>query len=170
MWAYFGTAAAVIFFDQNVKFLVRSGMKQYQSITVIKDFFHITYIENFGIAFGIFGQDANPVKKYLLLFVVLTAMVFITIYWMRYSSHHVLFDLACGLILGGAAGNFIDRFVRGSVTDFLEFGIRNHRFAVFNIADSAVTVGVTLFIIYIVFVNEQKKAEAKENNDASGAV
>jgi signal peptidase II len=95
-------------------------------------------------------------------------MVLITIYWMRYSSHHILFDLACGLILGGAAGNFIDRFIQGSVTDFLEFGIKNHRFAVFNIADSAVTVGVTLFIIYIVFFSETKKSGLKESNDASG--
>jgi signal peptidase II len=170
MWAYFGTAAAIIFLDQNVKFLIRSGMREYQSINVIKDFFHITYIENFGIAFGIFGQDANPLKKYMLLLVVLAAMIVITIYWLKYSSHHILFDLACGLILGGAAGNFIDRFVRGSVTDFLEFGIKTHRFPVFNVADASVSIGVMLFIIYIIFISEQKKEGPKEGTDASGAV
>ena len=170
MWAYFGTALLVIFLDQNVKFLIRSGMKEYQSIAVIKDFFHITYIENFGIAFGIFGQEANPLKKYLLLLVVLTAMVIITIYWLKYSSHHILFDLACGLILGGAAGNFIDRFVRGSVTDFLEFGIKTHRFPVFNIADASVSIGVALFIFYIIFISEAKKTASGEGTSASGTL
>lgn len=149
--------------DQFVKYVIKSQMKLYDAIWVIKDFFKITYIENSGVAFGMFSQMAHPAVRWILVGVISLAGIGITIYWAKNRKHSLLFDLACGLILGGAIGNLIDRIRLGKITDFLEFGYKDMTFPVFNVADSAVTIGVSLFIIFV--LNEGKKEE-----NASGTV
>ncbi len=150
------SAVSIVLLDQYVKYIVKTKMAMYQSIPVIKDFFHITYIENSGISFGMLGQIDHPAKRWILLGIVLLAIVMILVYWIKYGKGKPVYSLSCGLIIGGALGNFIDRLVTGRIVDFLEFGIKNSRFPVFNIADSAVTVGVTIFIIYMLFSKEAK--------------
>ena len=149
--------------DQLVKYLIRSHMKLYDIVWVIKDFFKITYIENTGVAFGMLGGMAQPAVRWILVAVISLASLGITIYWATNRKQSLLYDLSCGLILGGAIGNLADRIRTGRITDFLEFGYKNTTFPVFNVADSAVTVGVAFFIIFV--LNEGKKG-----NNASGPV
>jgi signal peptidase II len=149
--------------DQLVKYMIKTHMKLYELIWVIKDFFKITYIENSGVAFGMFGGTAQPAVRWILVGVISLASIGITFYWATNRKQSLLYDLACGLILGGAIGNLIDRIRVGRITDFLEFGYKNTTFPVFNVADSCVTVGVAFFIIFV--LNEGRKVE-----NASGSV
>lgn len=150
--------------DQYVKFFIKTHMKMYQTITVIPDIFNITYIENFGIALGLTGQGENQVKRWILCGVIFAAIVTIIIYWLKNTHKSFLYNFSLGLITGGAIGNLIDRVLRGSVTDFIEIGYRRLTFPVFNIADSAVTAGVCLFILYILFTKDNS-VEVKNASD-----
>lgn len=151
---FFLTAAFVIAADQYVKFFIKTHMKLYSSITVIRDIFNITYIENFGIAFGLTGQGENKIKRWILCGVIFAAIVMIIIFWMKSKHKNFLFNFSLGLITGGAVGNLIDRTLRGSVTDFIEVGFKQQTWPVFNIADSAVSTGVCLFILYLIITKE----------------
>ena len=179
MPVFLAAAAIVVALDQYVKHIIKTKMAVYQSITVIKDFFRITYIENSGIAMGMFGQQEHPAKRWILLGMVFIAMVLVTVYWVKFGKKKLIYDLTCGMIIGGALGNFIDRLVTGRVVDFLEFGIKQWTFPVFNIADSAVSVGVAIFVIYMIFSKEEKAGtgsntlpppEKTEGTDASRTV
>jgi len=159
------TASLVIIADQATKFIIRANMKLYDSIPVIKNFFSITYIENSGISFGMLGTGNSEVIRYVLIGVIFIAMCAITAYWYTYRNKSFWYNLACGLILGGALGNFIDRVFIGRITDFLEVGYKNLTWPVFNVADSGVTVGVTVFIIYILFTKEEVSNKSHENGE-----
>ena len=149
------TAAFVVALDQLVKFLIKTHMKLYTTISVIPDIFNITYIENFGIAFGLTGQGENQLKRWILCGVIFCAIILITVYWLKHMRKSFLFNFSLGLITGGAVGNLIDRTLRGSVTDFLEVGFKQLSWPVFNLADSAVSVGVCLFILHLILTKEQ---------------
>lgn len=159
---YVIVALAALIIDQWTKYLVKSGMELYSSIKVLGDFFSITYVENSGVAFGMLGNIGGDAKRWILSAVVFAAMILVTIYWVRDKNKTLLFTLACAFITGGAAGNLVDRVTRGQITDFLEFGTSTWKFAIFNAADSFVTIGVGLFIIYTLIT--------KEAPDASGTV
>ena len=148
------TAGAVVILDQLVKAFVKSTMKLFETIPVIKGLFNISFIENRGIAFGIFGQGNEFVKRWLLLLVVAAAMLVIIVYWFLNYTDALIYNISCGLILGGAFGNFIDRLLMGYVVDFIEVGYGKWSFPVFNLADSAVTCGVILFAWFTLFHKE----------------
>jgi len=135
-------AIAAIFLDQASKILVESMMKLGQSDTVIGDLFRLTYINNAGGAFGIFLGGG-----WFYFVASIVAVVMILFYLRRISVHQILPRLSLAMILGGALGNLIDRLRRGVVTDFLDFGIGNTRWPVFNLADAFITVGVILFLL-----------------------
>ncbi len=146
------TAAATIILDQFVKSLVKTGMALYQSISVIKDnILSITYIENNGISFGVLNKEFSQAQRWILASVVLAAIIAITIYWARHPKTNFLYNLSCGLILGGACGNLIDRVFMGRVVDFIEIGYKAFKWPVFNIADCGISAGVFLFILHILF-------------------
>jgi signal peptidase II len=109
-----------------------------ESIEVVKNIFYLTLVHNTGAAFGIFRNQA-------LFFVIVSilAVIAILIYIKKFSNIPLMIKIALGLILGGAAGNLVDRLRFGHVVDFLDFKI----WPVFNIADSAITVGAFLLII-----------------------
>jgi signal peptidase II len=161
MYILFAVAAAVVALDQYVKFIVHTKMALFQTIPVIHNFFNcnfnITYIENAGISFGMFGQNEHPAKRWILAAMVLAAIVLVFLYWYKYGRKKPVYDIACGLIIGGAVGNLIDRIMTGRVVDFIEVGYKNSVFPVFNLADSAVSVGVAIFIIFLIFSKEEKK-------------
>jgi len=154
MRVFIAAVAAVTAFDQWTKYLVKTGIKMYEGIWVIKDFFRITHIENSGVAFGMLSGLPFPAARWILVGIIALATIAISVYWYRTKEKTFFYNLACGLITGGAVGNLIDRIRAGRITDFLEFGIRGATFPVFNVADSAVTVGVAIFIIHV--LNEGK--------------
>ena len=146
---FFLTAAFVIAADQCVKYYIKTRMTLYSTLAVIPDVLNITHIENFGIAFGLTGQDDIRIKRWLLCAVIFAAIVLIVMYWAKNTRKSFLFNFSLGLIAGGAAGNLIDRVLKGSVTDFIDLGYKAVSLPVFNIADAAVSAGVVLYIIYL---------------------
>ena len=147
----------VVVLDQITKIWVRNYFRfQGQSIMVTGDFFRLTYIENTGAAFGIL-KDYGPV----FLFVSLLAIVGILYYIYRLTKkldvrRRGIMVSGFGLILAGAAGNMIDRILKSSVTDFLDFGFGRYRWPSFNVADSAICIG-TFILIIILWSNEEKE-------------
>ena len=131
--------------DQAVKHLVRTTMVQGQSIPIIENIFHITYIENPGAAFGILANQR-------MLFLILTAVIVgVMIYlYCSLSNKKSLTAISLGIVVSGAIGNFIDRFMQGTVTDFLDFRI----WPIFNIADIAICVGLALICYFVIIKGE----------------
>ncbi|MGY0692315.1 signal peptidase II [Virgibacillus sp. FSP13] len=155
MYWYYLIALVIIGIDQLTKWIVVKNMDLYEQITVIKDFFYFTSHRNKGAAWGIL-QDQ------MIFFYVITAIVIIGVvfYMQKYGRESKLLALSLSLILGGAIGNFIDRVFRQEVVDFLDFIIFNYDFPIFNVADSALCVGVVLVLI-ATFIDEKKKGSVK---------
>lgn len=126
--------------DQFSKYIIRQKMSLAESIPIIKSVFHITYVENRGIAFGLFPQGRS-------LFIVISLIIILgIIFFERKKVIKSLKERFClGLILGGALGNLIDRLRFGFVIDFLDFRI----WPVFNLADSGVCIGGILMVFFL---------------------
>ncbi len=138
---FYLTAAAVIALDQVSKYLIRANLELGQSIPE-EGLFRLTYITNVGGAFGILGNQG-----FLITITSLVAIAAVLIYSRYPAFNRMMVRIALGLILGGALGNLIDRLWLGSVVDFIDLG----PWPVFNLADSAVVIGVILLIYYILF-------------------
>ncbi len=135
-------AGGVILLDQLTKFLVMATLPFHTSRSVIGSVVRLTYIKNQGIAFGLLSDSNLP-----FAFVSIAAMVLILVSLRRLPKDAAVPRLAMAAILGGAAGNLIDRIRFGEVVDFIDIGIAHLRWPVFNLADVAVTTGVCLFVV-----------------------
>ena len=130
-------ALAVFVLDQGLKAIVQGAMSPGESIPVIPGFLSITYIRNAGGAFGILGGSQ-------VLLLIGSAVAVGVVLWMLIAGQRSrLATLACGLILGGAAGNLLDRLTTGEVTDYVHFSF----WYVFNAADAAITIGVATLLL-----------------------
>ncbi|HNZ40611.1 MAG TPA: signal peptidase II [Clostridia bacterium] len=138
----------IIAADQLSKFFIVSNFQLGDSIKIIDGFLYITHTRNTGAAWGIFGEHT----EYLAIFSVVAtiALVVMLLYMKRACG---AFSLA--LIIGGAVGNAIDRIRLGWVVDFIDAYIFGYDFPAFNVADSAITAGVFLLIIYMLFVHRE---------------
>lgn len=154
---YYMAAVFVIILDQITKGFVAAKMNVGESIPVWKDVFSITSHRNEGAAFGILQGQM------WVFYIITVIVVFGIIYYLqRYGRQHAFLGIALALVLGGAIGNFIDRLFRGSVVDFLYFRIIDY--PIFNIADSALVVGVILILIHMLLEErKEKKHRAGEN-------
>ena len=137
----FSTALIVIFLDQLTKFLVRANFQLGESVPVIKNIFHFTYVTNTGSAFGLF----KSLNWFFMLFSIIVIIAIFYYLRKKIKENEKLLQLAVGLLLGGTVGNLLDRISIGAVTDFIDFRI----WPVFNIADSAVSASVALLIILL---------------------
>ena len=140
-------AAAVIVSDQVIKNILAKALAS-GPITVIKNFFYLVYVENYGIAFGMFK---NNVLFFIFTNCIISAVVAFMIY--KYRRISVPVTICLSLILGGAIGNVIDRIRFGYVIDYLSFTIFP---PVFNLADSAIVVGAILLSLLLVFGKDIK--------------
>ena len=132
-----GLALAVFLLDRGLKAVVESSMRPGESIPVIPGFLSITHVRNAGGAFGILG--GSP----LVLLIGSVVAVGIVLWMLLAGQQSRLATLGCGLILGGAAGNLLDRLTNGEVTDYVHFSF----WYVFNAADAAITVGVAVLLL-----------------------
>ena len=140
--------------DLITKRMVVSNLALYEHIQVVGDAVRIKYILNPGAAFGLF-----PGTRYVLIGVSVAAIVIVVwVAWTRRPRLHTVVPL--GLILGGAVGNLIDRVRQGEVVDFIQVGIPPHYFPVFNVADSAVSVGVTWLALGLLLWGREDRTEA----------
>ena len=152
-----GTLAA----DQITKSIVRARMLPGESIPLVQDVFHLTYVRNSGAAFGLF-PGRQPV------FMLTTAVVLLVIaaYWRRSRPTAWPIVVALGLISAGALGNLLDRLLSGRVTDFFDFTLID--FPVFNIADSGIVVGVGILIAWLLLVPEDPHDSGSRVDSSAG--
>ncbi len=136
--------------DVITKEIIVSRVSLYERISVLP-FLNIVHVQNKGAAFGIFAGLGN---KYFIG-IALIAIIFIVIYVIKAPKG--LETYALSLVLGGATGNFIDRVRIGKVTDFIDVFVNNWHWPAFNVADSALTVGISLFIISSLFAGSRVK-------------
>lgn len=146
---YLVLVIAILALDRWTKLLVQSRFDLDESISVIDGFFNITYVRNTGVAFGIFSSISSPAKSILLSSFAVLAAVLVIAYSLRSPLGNRLLHVALALILGGALGNLYDRLTYGYVVDFLEFYVRSYHWPSFNVADSAISIGVVLLAIEI---------------------
>ena len=145
--AYLAVSLAVLFLDQWSKGLVTRTMEVHQSKTIITDVFDLTYVRNTGAAFGLFASVDSSVKAILLNSIAVIVFLIVSAYALRSSHKSVRLQVGLALILGGAVGNLLDRVRFGYVVDFLDFSISGHHWPAFNVADSAICIGVGLLFL-----------------------
>lgn len=168
MFRYYIIALIIVFLDQLSKWVIVTFMELHESISVIGEFFYITSHRNKGAAFGIL-QDQR------WFFIIITVVVVIALVYYLYKMalerrRFLCFSLA--LLLGGALGNFIDRVRLGEVVDFMHFRFQfpwfenqvDYHFAIFNLADSAIVIGVGL-ILLDTLLQWQKEKRGLVDND-----
>lgn len=160
-WLWLSLLALVL--DQVSKIAVDSSMRLYESITIMP-FFNLTYVRNTGAAFS-FLAHAGGWQRWLFAGLALVICVVIGIWMSRLKKQEVLLAVALSLVLGGAVGNLIDRVLYGYVIDFLDVYYQNWHWPAFNIADSAICVGVFLMLLESFGIGrppEEKEASATQ--------
>jgi signal peptidase II len=143
----YSIAIAVFALDRLAKWLVETRLSLADTYTVVPGFFDIVRAQNRGVAFGIFNESTFEWRTTLLVLVSAVAVVVVSaIIWKARQIDSLSF-WGFALILGGAAGNLLDRIQTGRVTDFLDFYIRDYHWPAFNVADSALVVGCGLLLL-----------------------
>ena len=140
-------ALAIVIADQITKAIVRQRFELHESVTVIPGFFDLTRVHNSGAAFGLLNAADFPFKTVVLSLISSAALAGVALYAAMLPPSQWLARIGLAFILGGAAGNLIDRLTAGFVVDFFDFYWRDWHFWAFNIADAAITVGVALMIL-----------------------
>jgi signal peptidase II len=138
---------AVVLLDQATKLLVDRLMSLHESRVVIDGLVHLTYVRNRGAAFGLFSDADLPFQSMLFSAVSLLALGAIAAYFFKLPDRSRLARVALALVMGGALGNLIDRARLGSVIDFVDVFWGPHHWPAFNVADSAISVGVVLLVL-----------------------
>lgn len=156
--AFVGTASAILVLDLFTKFLVQHTLRPDESIPVFGDFFRLTFIHNPGAAFGL---HLGPYSRFIFLSLAFIALGVLVVMYRHTAAGDRLRLFAIGAIAGGALGNVIDRLRSAhGVVDFLDFGIGDLRWPVFNIADTAVTIGAALLLASL-WVEDQHRDRDK---------
>ena len=137
----------MVVLDQIVKAIVRREIALNESITVIPGFFDLTRVHNTGTAFGFMNSTDFPFKTAILACVAIGALAALAMYAATLPANQWLARIGLALILGGAAGNLIDRITEGYVVDFVDLYWSGWHFWAFNVADASITVGVALMIL-----------------------
>lgn len=140
-------ALSIVVADQIVKAIVRREIALNESITVIPGFFDLTRVHNTGTAFGFMNATDFPFKTVILACVAIGALAALAWYAATLPAGQWLARIGLALILGGAAGNLIDRITAGYVVDFVDLYWSGWHFWAFNVADAAITVGVAFMIL-----------------------
>ena len=141
---------AILIIDQATKAIVRAKLPLYASAAAIPGIMDFTHVPNSGIAYGLLQTVSFPFKTVVIAMVSAAAIIGVGIYAAGLAHHQRIARIGLSLIIGGAAGNLIDRLVSGSVVDFIDVYWRTHHFWVFNVADSAITIGVILLFLQMV--------------------
>lgn len=154
-----GIALAVVIVDQLTKHWIMSAFTLHEQRNIIPGFFDLVYVTNTGAAFGFLAGSKTWLRQAFFVTVSIVALVVIVFAYGHLKRQGRIFTYALGLIAGGAVGNLVDRLRFGSVVDFLDFYLGSYHWPAFNAADSAITVGVVLFLLGTLL--QQMKQEKK---------
>jgi signal peptidase II len=153
----FTVAAVVVLLDQLTKWYIRHTFGLYESVTVIDSVFHITHVRNAGGAFGLLNQGAHVWRLPFFLVVSCIAVGVLVAFVRRVQPGQRWLLVALGAILGGALGNLLDRMLSGEVTDFLDFHWHGYYWPAFNVADSCITIGMLILLLYSLVVHDRSE-------------
>jgi len=149
--------------DQWTKQLVDKNFALHESVSLIDNFLALTYVRNKGAAFGIFADSSFRIPFFIT--VSIAALIGILWFYRKIAEEQRLLQWALALVFSGAIGNLIDRILYGEVIDFVDVHWYQHHYPAFNVADSAISVGVTLLLIDLVRGEWQKKKESKAQSE-----
>lgn len=138
---------ALVVADQVTKALVVRGIPLHDSVTIVPGLLNLTHVRNTGAAFGMMNSVHFPGKTVVITVLAVAAILAIGVYASRFASETRLARTGLGLVLGGAAGNLLDRARLGYVVDFVDAHYAGWHFWAFNVADSAITVGAIVLIL-----------------------
>lgn len=153
-------APLTLLVDQVSKNYIMKGMVIGQSISIIDGFLRLTYIRNPGAAFGLFSSASESFRVPFFLGISFLAIAMVFIFYLRGARENTLLQVGLSLVLGGAAGNLVDRFRFHEVVDFLDLYFRQYHWPAFNVADSAISIGVVILLIDAVLAARLEKLEA----------
>jgi len=170
-WIPFVIAALIVLIDRVTKAYIRLHFRDWDSVSVIPDWFRIVHTENPGAAFGFLAQG-NPLLRTVLLIGVSLLVLFFVVSALtsrKSSFTSTVTRIGLGFILGGAVGNLYDRILTGTVTDFVEVYHGTWSFPAFNVADSAITVGAVFLLIDLLRPQQHRTAPSAITNPAEPA-
>ena len=140
----------IIFFDQLSKILVIKNFQLYESLSILP-FFNLTFVVNYGFAFGFLNNPSlNQIIVILVIFSIIAYFLYLLI-----KTQDQFFRFSLILIISGAIGNFIDRILYGFVIDFIDIYLGSYHWPAFNLADSSITLGFILIMFNILFLNKK---------------
>ena len=140
----------IIFFDQLSKILVIKNFQLYESLSILP-FFNLTFVVNYGFAFGFLNNPSlNQIIVILVIFSIIAYFLYLLI-----KTQDLFFRFSLILVISGAIGNFIDRILYGFVIDFIDIYLGSYHWPAFNLADSSITLGFILIMFNILFLNKK---------------
>jgi len=143
-------AGSVVVVDQVTKWIILDRLDLYHAIPVVPGFFNITHVQNPGGAFGFLAQQSPLIRGIVFLLMSFLAVCLIFWFYRKTPPTHRFLAVGFALIFGGAIGNLIDRVRFGRVVDFLDFYLAGWHWPAFNVADSAITIGIAIFLLHVV--------------------
>lgn len=149
--------ALLVIADQIIKMLVSAHLKPVGTVEVIDNIFSLTYVENRGVAFGMFKD-----MQWIFILITSVFIIAIIVYMFKTKPKGKLFYVCAGLIIGGGVGNLIDRAFYGYVIDYLSLSFFS---PVCNFADYCITIGTVMLVIYILFFSDVLKNEKAIKKD-----
>jgi signal peptidase II len=153
-------AGGIVVLDQAVKLLVRTRLVLYESVTVIPNLVDLTRVHNTGTAFGFMNLVDFPFKTVVVALMAAAALAALAVYGSTLAPEQRLSRFGLSLVIGGAAGNLIDRLAAGYVLDFVDVYYGNWHFWAFNVADAAISVGVALMILDLMGLGRYRVSRA----------
>lgn len=141
----------VVILDQISKWIIQRTIALYDVVPVMPGCFNLIHIQNPGSAFGLFANQEGIFRNFFLLIAAIIAICLVLYLYKNTPRQYPALSIGFALILGGAVGNMIDRLRLGRVTDFIDLYIGNFHWPAFNIADSAISIGMVIFGYHIVF-------------------
>ena len=150
----------ILLLDQWTKHRVVLKLPLYRRVKVIQGFFDLTHVRNTGGAFGIFGGEKGGLGSILFVVVSLIAIGAIVFLFFKVKENEKTLALSFSLILSGAVGNLIDRLRYGEVVDFLDFHLSSYHWPAFNVADSAICIGIGLMALELLIRDSKRKLKS----------
>lgn len=161
---YLLVSLAILLLDQWSKWSVETHLGPHSRFEVIPGMLDFIHVRNTGVAFGLFAAHGDPRQTLLLLGLGLLALGFVGYYFWLVPRRERFLLWALALVLGGAVGNLIDRLAQGAVTDFVDFYVGSWHWHTFNVADSAISIGIVLMILSAFF---DKRPERQPESETS---
>lgn len=151
--------SVVLILDQITKHLVQKHLRLYDLVIVVPGFFNLTHVRNKGAAFSLLSNLPDFWREFFFITVTIVAVIIIAVLIRQNEGR--LTVIAFSLIIGGAIGNLIDRIRYGEVVDFIQWYVKSWYWPSFNVADSAISVGVALLAVDMLFFQKTETVDTK---------